>query len=106
MGKFFGLLAYYLGGEQAANARANVALAFGEKLSTVEVKNLARASFVNMTTGVVELIQSEKDPDWFISKVEVVGNEHIDEAFAQKKGVIWVTGHIGNWELMATPSPR
>jgi KDO2-lipid IV(A) lauroyltransferase len=30
------------------------------------------------------------------------GREHIDEAFSHGKGVILLTGHFGNWELIAS----
>ena len=33
--------------------------------------------------------------------VTVEGREHLDRALAQKRGVLFLTAHLGNWELMA-----
>jgi KDO2-lipid IV(A) lauroyltransferase len=35
------------------------------------------------------------------SRVTLSGREHIDAARAAGKGVVWITGHVGTWELMA-----
>jgi KDO2-lipid IV(A) lauroyltransferase len=37
--------------------------------------------------------------DEILSRVEVVGREHVEEAMRAGKGAIMVTAHIGNWEL-------
>lgn len=36
-----------------------------------------------------------------VEQVEIRGKEHFDKAIARGKGVIFLTGHCGNWELAA-----
>lgn len=33
--------------------------------------------------------------------IVIEGKEHLDEALASKKGLMMITGHIGNWEILA-----
>ncbi|MBI3252883.1 MAG: lysophospholipid acyltransferase family protein [Candidatus Omnitrophica bacterium] len=37
--------------------------------------------------------------EWIEKKVRITGRPYLDEALARKKGVILVSGHVGNWEL-------
>ncbi len=36
-----------------------------------------------------------------LNLVEIVGREHVEAALAAGKGVVFSTGHVGNWELTA-----
>jgi KDO2-lipid IV(A) lauroyltransferase len=53
----------------------------------------------------VSLAEFFKAPSMTQPEIEriltVVGLEHLDAAFAEGKGVLLITGHFGNWELMA-----
>ncbi len=40
-------------------------------------------------------------PEEMVARVEVVGEERCRAAYAQRKGVLFVTGHFGFWELQA-----
>lgn len=54
----------------------------------------------NQIATLLEVIFYEKllaqDPDF----ITVVGKEHIDAALANKKGMIVLSGHFGNWEII------
>jgi KDO2-lipid IV(A) lauroyltransferase len=82
-------------------AHEHLQAVFGDALPEVARAHLARASFVNIGRCFCELaqidtIRARKD-EYF----EVEGFEHLQAALAQGKGVVVVTGHIGNWELLA-----
>lgn len=68
----------------------------------VEAQTLARACFENLGRSVVEecRIYHGRGDD-LIASVEMRGMEHFEAALARGKGVAFVTGHCGNWELMA-----
>jgi KDO2-lipid IV(A) lauroyltransferase len=64
--------------------------------------DIARQTFANFGISLVETLRlyfgcGRK----LINSVEVRGLEHYYEAHGRGKGVIFITGHCGNWELMA-----
>ena len=70
-------------------------------LSSEEVRRVARASYANLgrTTTETALLPSY-DAEGIISLFEEVeGWSIVEERFAREKGLIIVTGHLGNWEL-------
>jgi len=38
--------------------------------------------------------------DEVMSRLDVIGREHVEAAMARGKGAIFVTGHLGNWEVI------
>ena len=65
-------------------------------------RELARETFENLGRTVVEVCKLYHDRGAsLIESVEYHGREHFEAAMARGKGVLMVTGHCGNWELMA-----
>ncbi|MBI1865178.1 MAG: hypothetical protein HYR98_05550, partial [Nitrospirae bacterium] len=62
---------------------------------------LSRATFRNYGTYLVDLARfqalSAADVERIFSALE--GVEHFDEAVRRGRGIVVVTGHVGNWEL-------
>jgi Kdo2-lipid IVA lauroyltransferase/acyltransferase len=57
--------------------------------------------FMNQATILVDAVKYAYLSDSEIRKrVVVEGREHLDEALAGGKGVMMITGHIGNWEIL------
>ena len=83
-------------------AEENLRRVYGGKWSDTKVKLVARECFVKMALNAADVIQSRNwTPDDLGKLVDVEGIEHFDGAFARGKGVVAVTGHIGNFELLA-----
>ncbi len=82
-------------------AQEHLQLAFGDALTPVARDHLARASFVNIARCFCELAKIDEIRARCDDYFEVDGWEHMQAAFAPGKGVIIITGHIGNWELLA-----
>ena len=40
--------------------------------------------------------------DKIISDIEIIGEDNYQKARAKNKGIIFISGHCGNWELLAT----
>ena len=71
------------------------------ELSSEEVNRIARASYANLgrTTTETALLPSY-DAETIISLFEQVeGWSIVEERLAREKGLIIVSGHLGNWEL-------
>ena len=75
-------------------------LAFGSERSPEEIRRITTGFYRHLILLACETLWLER---WSHEKVLAVsefhGLEHMDRALAQGKGVIVVTGHIGNWEM-------
>src|SRR5690606_30730248 len=80
-----------------------VAAAFPEKTEP-EVKRTARGAYENLgrITGEAAVLPSIGTKGILGMFDRIEGWEHVDRALALGKGLIFVTGHIGNWELAGT----
>ncbi len=83
-------------------ALANLDLAYGESLTRTEKRRIARESFGHLVSVAVELahlprLSRRKD---FWSRVVLKDEERLRRILSEsKKGLFFVTGHVGNWEL-------
>ncbi len=101
LGAGVGLLGYALVGRYRRVAIANLQRAFPE-WSPAQVRATAKRVFRNFGVSLAEFLKAPSMSREAIAKrIEVVGLEHLDSAFRQGKGVLLITGHFGNWELMA-----
>jgi len=82
-------------------AERNLATAFPAR-SDRERRAIVRAAFTHFGRLAMELLEfGTLTPEQMIARVEVVGDERCRAAYAQGKGVLFVTGHFGFWELQA-----
>lgn len=100
IGGWGGVLAYHLLGKTRALALTHLALAFPEK-PEAERRAIARQMFVHLARSAMEITSIEQWDDRLTDYVQQRDPELLKAAVAQGKGVVFVTGHLGNWELMA-----
>ncbi|MEW6388072.1 MAG: hypothetical protein AB1491_11200 [Thermodesulfobacteriota bacterium] len=94
-----GTLWYRLDKRHREIARRNLAFAYGSELSPPEVDRLARAVFANFVRFAWETLELLVAPLSCINKkVVICGNEHLEQALAQGRGLIAIAMHTGNWE--------
>jgi KDO2-lipid IV(A) lauroyltransferase len=100
IGERIGMLGYRPFGIRRAVVERQVAAAF-PGLSLPEVARIARASYAHLGRTTIETaLMPTYSRDQVLALVErAEGWEHVDRAFAQGRGVMFVSGHIGNWEL-------
>ena len=82
-------------------ALEHLQLAFGDQLSDMDRERIACASFRNVARCFVELAKFDVIRDCFDDYAEVEGWQHWEKVRAAGTGAIVITGHIGNWELLA-----
>lgn len=83
-------------------AMKNIDIAFPE-LSREEKKKILIESYYNIIWTTVEILALQHDPeirDGWLHEVE--GEEHFRDAMGVGKGIIGLSGHVGNWELAAS----
>ncbi len=100
-GRALGWLAYRLGIRRRI-VDGNLRLAFPE-MAAAERQAVARRMWLGLGMLAVELLRSPRmTPEEVRARIELDGWEHLEAARARGRGVIVVTGHFGNWELLAT----
>jgi Kdo2-lipid IVA lauroyltransferase/acyltransferase len=80
----------------------NIRRSLGRGMTPEEIRHLGRRSFQHVGMNLVEACRYFLRPiDVMLSRVRVEGAEHLRSAAAQGRGVLILTAHYGNWELLA-----
>jgi KDO2-lipid IV(A) lauroyltransferase len=96
-----GALAYVFLKKSRKTALVNLRLVYGRTIPDKEIRDIARAAFVNLGKFAYDVARvGRENPENLKRNVRVSGVHHMDQALARGKGVIALTGHIGNWELL------
>lgn len=81
----------------------NLAIAYGGEKSAAERERIGRELFVNLGRNMAELaLYHRLDAERVKGFVRMEGKEIVDRELAKGKGIIIITGHLGNWELIPT----
>jgi KDO2-lipid IV(A) lauroyltransferase len=82
-------------------AERNVSAAFPAR-SESERRHIVRGAFAHFGRLLLELLKfSTLSPEAMLARVEFEGEDRVRSAYAQDRGVLFVTGHFGFWELQA-----
>src|ERR1700689_4891164 len=101
MGFLFGLPVYAVYGRLRHVGLRNLALAFPE-MPVRERRRLLRGEFVSLGRQLAEVCLFPRYTRENVSNIVVYeGFENFERAYARGKGVLFLTGHIGAWELSA-----
>ena len=101
LGALLGLAFYGLDRVHRRVAETNLATAF-PKRSAADRQVITRAMFVHFGRLLLELLKfSTLDAAGMRARIEFEGRERAESAYAQGKGVLFVTGHFGFWEIHA-----
>jgi KDO2-lipid IV(A) lauroyltransferase len=105
IGAFLGALAHGLGIRRGV-VRGNLALAFPEK-GDAERAAIAAAAYRNAGRSVLEVFAA---PRLTAAQVDALleyrGFEIFERLFAEKRGVVVASAHLGSWELLASACGR
>jgi KDO2-lipid IV(A) lauroyltransferase len=102
IGTIIGDIGYFIDKEHRDISNRNLRLAYGQALSEKQIRRMTREVFRNFSRLATEFIQI---PSLTYEKalrfITPENRERLDTCLKRGKGVILVTGHLGNWELMA-----
>ncbi|HEY2064425.1 MAG TPA: lysophospholipid acyltransferase family protein [Gemmatimonadaceae bacterium] len=100
IGERIGALGYRPFGVRRVVVERQVRAAFPE-LAEPEVHRIARASYESLGRTTIEtaLLPAYSRDDVLAMFERVEGWEIVERAIAHGRGVLFVTGHLGNWEL-------
>lgn len=100
IGKFIGILGYYLLKKKRRLVLKNLKLAFGRKLEPQELDKIARKAFVSLALDIIETLYMPRIDFKYINKhVRIENLRYLDDCLKEGKGVILLAYHLGNWEL-------
>lgn len=102
LGHAFGSLSFYILKKEKEKALKNLDIAFGFSISDIEKRNIAKKVFENLGKNFIEIISIPKFTIENIDRYVFCRNIDILKQFVREnKGVIVLSGHFGNWELLA-----
>ncbi len=96
-GGMFGCAAFFLLPKERNRAISHLRTVFSGK-GEPWIRRTARQCFINLGKSMLEVMLITQPR--LLATVTVEGTEHLQRALKQGRGVVFVTGHIGNWELM------
>lgn len=79
----------------------NLNRAFGREKDAQEIRAIAREAYRNIAKNICELLRVFKFTQQDIDKMFTIqGREYLDTALIRRKGIIGLSGHLGNFPLM------
>ncbi len=102
IGAWLGKLAWRMIDRDRQRTHDNLQIAYGDKLSYAEREEIGRQFFINSGMNLVDVLRFRKHFQSEIRPlVEIEGREYFEAAYRRGKGIFGVTGHLGNFELLA-----
>jgi len=96
---FLSDLQYYLAFRDRKRVAENLKIIFPDK-SKSEITKIQIQTFRNFAKYLVDFFRFDKLNMEYINKnINIVNIDYINEGLKAGKGVILLTGHLGNWEL-------
>ncbi len=100
VGKFSGFLAYLFLPRYPRITKENLRKAFNNEKSIQQINKIAVNVFCNLGMSIAEVLSMPKIKRQLDKRIYGVGFEKLDNALSKGKGVIIISAHLGNWELL------
>jgi KDO2-lipid IV(A) lauroyltransferase len=101
LGKVTGSLWYFADKRHRNVALSNLHQAYGREKTPAEIEDLARRVFQNLAQIPLEICWSIRlGANEFLSHCAIQGHENLQAALAKGKGILFLSAHTGNWELL------
>ena len=104
LGHAVGFSAYWILPRERSKVLKHLREAFGDETGEIKYWKIGQSAFINLVKSMMDVL-------WFPrlnrSRIERLvyceeGTAKLDQALKQGKGAIVLTGHLGNWELLAS----
>lgn len=102
--RLLGRTAWYLDRRGRAHALANLETAFGARVDPSLRRSIGRSAYMNLAANLADLSRVSKLSAAELGELVTEGREglvHVDRAVRAGRGIILLTPHLGNWELLA-----
>ncbi|MFH1539801.1 MAG: hypothetical protein ABIH66_12680, partial [bacterium] len=102
LANFIARLGYRVSPKYRRVVSDNLKIAFGDELSDEDRAKLTLRTYKNLAMSSMEFIRSPRlSKEDILRMVTIDGKEHLDRALERGRGAILISGHFGNWEIMA-----
>lgn len=102
LGAWLGLTLWTILSRERYRTLRHLSLAFGDQLSIREQRRIGRRFFLNSGKNLADILRFRNSFEKEIRPIiKVEGLEYFEAAHSKNRGVLGVTGHIGNFELAA-----
>jgi KDO2-lipid IV(A) lauroyltransferase len=83
-------------------AKESLTIAFAKEKTADEINKILKSCFFNLGRGYIEMFCYVQRPALILKKLHLTpgSRENLDNALKEKKGVIGVSAHFGNFSLM------
>ncbi len=99
-GRRVGSAGYYLDKKHRALAYSNLKVAFAREKKPAEIRRIVKRLFKSYGQNMIELLRLPLiTPEKVREHVRIEGEEHLQAALDERKGVIMLAMHFGSWEL-------
>ena len=105
LGSGLGFLLYYLARRDRRISLYQLALVFPE-LEPAQRKRLARRSFQSMGITLLEARAFHRIRNQTARWLRIEGEAELREAYAKGRGVVLITCHVANWEMLTVAFPH
>lgn len=89
---------YWISAKRRKIILCNLDIAFGNSRSPAEKRAIATESMRHLVTTVTEFVRIPEICRNLTNHIRVEGNENLENAYLRKKGIIFLTSHVGTWE--------
>jgi heptosyltransferase-2 len=105
LGRMLGWFGYWLFGKYRRVAQRNIEIAFPDKAPHAR-RRLARQHFARLVGNLFAIEKlSRLSREKILKLVQVEGYDRLEQCLREKRGMVFVISHIGNWELLAQAVP-
>jgi Kdo2-lipid IVA lauroyltransferase/acyltransferase len=93
-------LAHLLAGSRNTIIQQNLTFAFSEQLSRQKRVEIERYCYRNLALNVLQTMENRRNSaERLASQVTFQNQEAVEMILAQGRGIVFVSAHLGNWEL-------
>ncbi len=100
LGWLVGDLGYLLDRRHRRLAIANIRRVFAGEKSAREIRRVARHSFHHLGMNFIEFLRC------LPKEIEILGKKNYQPFLEKKQGMIFIIGHLGNWEVLGRVAAR
>ena len=102
LGRILGSVSYALATKRRKIAFVNLNIAFGNKKSNKEKKEIIKNSFTQVALTTLQSLWVLKQPLRACQLIddEPTGLDLVKKSLLRQKGIFFLTAHYGNWEIM------